>query len=90
MAGATDFTAGASTRTLRAIVPLPVGDVQQTTAPAWSLDRGVGPCRRDPPASNADWGSTGGEPDAYGRREMYNGGTAGDGAGETDDSSDKG
>ena len=55
-----------------------------------SPDRGVGPCRRGPSASNAEWGSAGGEPDAYGRREMYNGGTTGDGARETDDSPGKG
>ena len=34
--GATDFTAGASKIALPAIVPLPVRDVQQTTAPAWA------------------------------------------------------
>ena len=39
MAGATDFTAGGSTSALPAIVPLPVGDVQQTTAPAWTRSR---------------------------------------------------
>ena len=55
-----------------------------------SPDRGVGPCRRGPPASSAEWGSTGGEPDAYGRRGMYNGGTAGVGARETDNSLGKG
>ena len=51
-----------------------------------SPDRGFGPCRRGAPASNAEWGSIGGEPEAYGRREMYNGGTASVGACETDDS----
>ena len=55
-----------------------------------SPDRGVGPCRRGPPASNAEWGSTGGEPDAYGRQEMYNEGTAGVEARETDDAPGKG
>ena len=55
-----------------------------------SPNRGVGPCRRGPPASNAKWGSTRGEPDAYGRREMYKGGTAGVGARETDDPPSKG
>ena len=39
IAGATDFTAGASTSTLPTIVPLPVGDVQQTPAPAWTRAR---------------------------------------------------
>ena len=36
---ATDFTADAPTSALPAIVPLPVGDVQLTTAPAWTLAR---------------------------------------------------
>ena len=35
IAGAINSTAGALTSALPAIVPLPVGDVQQTTAPAW-------------------------------------------------------
>ena len=35
IAWATDFTADASTSALLAIVPLPVGGVQQSTAPAW-------------------------------------------------------
>ena len=39
IAGATDFTAVASTSALPAIVPLPVGDVEQTTAPAWTRAR---------------------------------------------------
>ena len=36
IAGGIDSTAGALTSALPAIVPLPVGDVEQTTAPAWT------------------------------------------------------
>ena len=76
IAGTTYSTAGVSTSALSAILPSPVGDVQQTTVDTIP-DRGFDPYQRGAPMSSAEWGSIGEGPDACRRREVTSGGPTG-------------